>query len=290
MSVRHPLSRHISLSFEQWSPEDISTSMSYIDYKVLSRVLIPDIKKYVKANKLSHSPVLERSIAVFNVGYRNPWRVTIFLQSISGWVQCMILSKNTARERAAIIEKFINVGKHLKKLNNFNTLMAVIGGVTHSNISRLHKTQGCVSVEARKELTLLTTLLSNSNNFSNYRKALGERDGRFRNPIMQVPFGLPANCHSCRGIHLKDLIAWFGTVPDFDKCRTVTEGRLHQLSQLLSFFLGANRLAHNFPEPNMDLINTLKVSFDISYTDEDIYDLSVQKEPRTLLNVSAEGG
>jgi hypothetical protein len=41
--------------------------MSHIDYKVLSRVTIPELKKYVKVTKLSQTPVLERSIAVFNV-------------------------------------------------------------------------------------------------------------------------------------------------------------------------------------------------------------------------------
>uniref|UniRef100_A0A914YKH7 EF-hand domain-containing protein n=1 Tax=Panagrolaimus superbus TaxID=310955 RepID=A0A914YKH7_9BILA len=34
----------------------------------------------------------------------------------------------------------------------------------------------------------------------------------------------------------------------------------------------------------MDLINTLKVSFDITYNENDIYDLSLKREPKTLLN------
>ncbi|ETN84323.1 hypothetical protein NECAME_17165 [Necator americanus] len=38
LSVRQPVARQVSLSFEQWSPEDISTSLSHIDYKVLSRI------------------------------------------------------------------------------------------------------------------------------------------------------------------------------------------------------------------------------------------------------------
>ncbi|KAI6236707.1 hypothetical protein M3Y95_00186900 [Aphelenchoides besseyi] len=254
VSVRNPVSRHVSLSFDQWSPADISTSMSHIDYKVLSRVTIPEIKKYVKLTKLHQTPILERSIAVFN--------------SLSSWIQCMILSKSTPSERAAIISKFVNVGKHLRKLANFNTLYAVIGGVSHSNISRLSKTQACLSQETRKDLNMLTNLLSNSNNFCSYRRALQEVKG-FRIPIM--------------GIHLKDLIAWAGG-QNFDKTRRISERRLFQLGQLLSYFLGANRSAHNFPEANMDLINTLKVSLDIVYNEEDIYALSLKREPRTLLN------
>lgn len=125
-----------------------------------------------------------------------------------------------------------------------------------------------------QELNGLTVLLSNSNNFSNYRKALQDVDGRFRIPIM--------------GIHLKNLIAWAGSGQnqDFDKCRTISERRIFQLGHLLSYFLGANRAGHTFPEPNLDLINTLKVSLDISYNEDDIYSLSLKREPRTLLNVS----
>uniref|UniRef100_A0A914QAQ7 Uncharacterized protein n=1 Tax=Panagrolaimus davidi TaxID=227884 RepID=A0A914QAQ7_9BILA len=69
VSVRNPVSRHVSLCFEQWSPEDISNSMSHIDYKALSRVTIPEIKKYIKAGKLNGTPILERSITVFNVSF-----------------------------------------------------------------------------------------------------------------------------------------------------------------------------------------------------------------------------
>uniref|UniRef100_A0AC34QJI2 Uncharacterized protein n=1 Tax=Panagrolaimus sp. JU765 TaxID=591449 RepID=A0AC34QJI2_9BILA len=261
VSVRNPVSRHVSLCFEQWNPEDISNSMSHIDYKVLSRVTIPEIKKYIKNGKLNQTPVLERSIAVFN--------------SLSSWVQCMILSKNTPKERAEVITKFVNVGKHLKKLNNFNTLMAVIGGVTHSNISRLTKTHNCLSHETKKELNNLTNLLSTQSNFANYRKSLQETGNRFKIPIM--------------GIHLKDLIAWNGNGPSFDKTGTITIKRLYQLAYLLSYFLGVNRSGHNFADPNMDLINTLKVSLDITYNENDIYDLSLRKEPRTLLNFQGTG-
>lgn len=72
----------------------------------------------------------------------------------------MILSKNTPKERADVITKFVNVGKHLQKLSNFNTLFAVIGGVTHSYISRLSKTQAYLSAETKK----VCSLVSDKNN------------------------------------------------------------------------------------------------------------------------------
>ncbi|KAK6053050.1 RasGEF domain protein, partial [Cooperia oncophora] len=136
LSVRQPVARQVSLSFEQWSPEDISTSLSHIDYKVLSRISIAELKRYVKDGSPANTPMLERSISIFN--------------NLSNWVQIMVLSKTTPKERAAIVTKFVNVGKHLRKLCNFNTLMAVIGGITHSNISRLSKRNSQLAPETRK--------------------------------------------------------------------------------------------------------------------------------------------
>uniref|UniRef100_A0A0M3HXV6 Ras guanyl-releasing protein 3 n=1 Tax=Ascaris lumbricoides TaxID=6252 RepID=A0A0M3HXV6_ASCLU len=272
VSVRNPVGRQISLSFEQWSADDISTSLSHIDYKALYRVpyyfQISELKRYCHDGNLSQAPILERSISIFN--------------SLSNWVQCMILSKGTPAERAEIITKFVSVAKHLRKLNNFNTLMAVIGGVSHSNIARLSKTTSALSPDIKKDLASLTQLLSTQSNFAHYRAALNETANCFRIPVM--------------GVHLKDLIALQAKEGDIDRSRMVTRGRVLNLAHLLSFFVSFNRTPHNFPDPSIDLINTLKatllassfaslqVSLDIRYNEDDIYHLSLKREPRTLLN------
>ncbi|XGW01911.1 hypothetical protein V3C99_014192 [Haemonchus contortus] len=255
LSVRQPVARQVSLSFEQWSPEDISTSLSHIDYKVLSRISIAELKRYVKDGSPANTPMLERSISIFN--------------NLSNWVQIMVLSKTTPKERAIMVTKFVNVGKHLRKLCNFNTLMAVIGGITHSNISRLSKTNSQLAPETRKELNQLTNLLSVQSNFGEYRKALNSLGSHFRIPII--------------GVHLKDLVAATCCGANFDKTMTVSLRRLYRLATLLSHFMIFNQRQHNFPEANLDLINTLKVSLDIRYNDEDIYELSLRREPRTFM-------
>ncbi|CAJ0590547.1 unnamed protein product [Cylicocyclus nassatus] len=255
LSVRQPVARQVSLSFEQWSPEDISTSLSHIDYKVLSRITIAELKQYVKDGSPAKTPMLERSISVFN--------------NLSNWVQIMVLSKTTPKERAAIVTKFVNVGKHLRKLCNFNTLMAVIGGITHSNISRLSKTSSQLTPQTKKDLSQLTNLLSIQSNFTEYRKALASIGTHFRIPII--------------GVHLKDLVAATCCSSDIEKTKTISIRRLHRLATLLSHFMIFNQRQHNFPEANLDLINTLKVSLDIRYNEEDIYELSLRREPRTFM-------
>ncbi|KIH53081.1 hypothetical protein ANCDUO_16801 [Ancylostoma duodenale] len=104
---------------------------------------IAELKQYVKDGSPANTPMLERSISVFNVSKN-------LKPNLSNWVQIMVLSKTTPKERAAIVTKFVNVGKHLRKLCNFNTLMAVIGGITHSNISRLSKTSSQLAPQTKK--------------------------------------------------------------------------------------------------------------------------------------------
>ncbi|CAD6199535.1 unnamed protein product [Caenorhabditis auriculariae] len=256
VSVRNPVARQVSLSFEQSSPVDISTSLSHIDYRVLSRISITELKQYVKEGNLRSCPMLERSISVFN--------------NLSNWVQCMILSKATPKERSEVLTKFVHVAKHLRKMNNFNTLMSVVGGVSHSTISRLLKTHALLSNDIKKDLNQLTCLLSTQHNFSEYRKCLESLGGKFCIPIM--------------GVHLKDLVAAHCAGIDFDKTKTITRKRVIKLAQLLSNFLVFNQRHHQFPDPNVDLINTLKVSLDIRYNENDIYELSLRREPKTFMN------
>ncbi|VDN06041.1 unnamed protein product [Thelazia callipaeda] len=256
ISVRNPEVRKCSLSFGLWTAEEIAVSLSHIDYKALFRIPISELKQYCTDGNLSHTPILERSISIFN--------------SLSNWVQCMVLNKGTPVERAEMITKFVHVAKYLKQMNNFNTLMAVIGGVTHSNIARLSKTFSALSSEVKKEISHFTQLLSSSTNFFNYRKALRDIPGSFCIPIM--------------GVHLKDLISLQIKDREMGHCCLVSCQKILKLANHLSHFISFSRTPHNFPDANIDLIHTLKVSFDIRYSEDDIYHLSLKREPRTLLS------
>ncbi|CAB3396647.1 unnamed protein product [Caenorhabditis bovis] len=264
ISVRNPLNKQtaFSLSFVQASASDISTALSHIDYRVLSRISITELKQYVKDGNLKNCPMLERSISVFN--------------NLSNWVQCMILNKTTPKERAEILVKFVHVAKHLRKINNFNTLMSVVGGITHSSVARLAKTHAVLPNDIRKDLTQLTCLLSTAHNFAEYRKALAQCHKKFRIPII--------------GVHLKDLVAINCSGANFEKTKSISKEKLIKLSELLANFLVFNQKPHNLPDMNVDLINTLKVSLDMCYNDDDIYELSLRREPKTFMTFEPSRG
>ncbi|XP_023393562.1 ras guanyl-releasing protein 3 [Pteropus vampyrus] len=204
-----------------------------------------DYQSYVIHGCLENNPTLERSIALFN--------------GISKWVQLMVLSKPTPQQRAEVITKFINVAKKLLQLKNFNTLMAVVGGLSHSSISRLKETHSHLSSEVTKNWNEMTELVSSNGNYCNYRKAFADCDG-FKIPIL--------------GVHLKDLIAVHVIFPDWTEENKVNIVKMHQLSVTLNELVSLQNASHHL-EPNMDLINLLTLSLDLYHTEDHVYVISL---------------
>ncbi|XP_013386601.1 ras guanyl-releasing protein 3 isoform X2 [Lingula anatina] len=260
ISVRNPStrshSRKVSLVFQHLQPNELAEQLTFLEYKAFRRITFTDFKNYAVQASLKDNPKLERSIALFN--------------GLSQWVQCMVLSKTTPEQRGHVIQKYVNVARRLRELQNFNTLMAVVGGLTHSALARLSKTNACLIPETQKLLGDYTDLLSSSNNFSNYRKTLYQCKG-FRIPIL--------------GVHLKDLISLNTAVPD----RVDNLINFRKMAQLAAIFSELTYLQsmqqQQLPfDTNLDLANMLRCSLDLNYTDDDIYELSLAREPRNSLS------
>ncbi|GAB1301331.1 RAS, guanyl-releasing protein 3 [Apodemus speciosus] len=247
------------LLFDHLEPIELAEHLTFLEHKSFRRISFTDYQSYVIHGCLENNPTLERSIALFN--------------GISKWVQLMVLSKPSAQQRAEVITKFINVAQKLLQLKNFNTLMAVVGGLSHSSISRLKDTHSHLSSEVTKNWNEMTELVSSNGNYCNYRKAFADCDG-FKIPIL--------------GVHLKDLIAVHVIFPDWMEENKVNVVKMHQLSVTLSELVSLQNASHHL-EPNMDLINLLThmpspfhgvLSLDLYHTEDDIYKLSLVLEPR----------
>ncbi|XP_071963091.1 ras guanyl-releasing protein 3-like [Antedon mediterranea] len=257
VSVRNPLrgrNRKVSLVFNHLEPTELADHLTFLEYKVFRRLNFGDFKSYALSGQLKDNVKLERSVGLFN--------------GLSMWIQCMVLSRHTPKQRAEVMEKFVNVAVRLQELNNFNTLMAVVGGLSHSSLARLRQTNSHISPEKQKIITEMTELLSSTSNFSNYRKALNEAKG-FKIPIL--------------GVHLKDLVLLHTALPDKTEKSQIN---FRKMAQLTVTFEELMRLTHIKPpvEPNMDLVNMLKVSLDLKYTEDEIYELSLAREPRNSAN------
>uniref|UniRef100_A0A668AE95 RAS guanyl releasing protein 3 (calcium and DAG-regulated) n=1 Tax=Myripristis murdjan TaxID=586833 RepID=A0A668AE95_9TELE len=240
-----------SLLFDHLEPMELAEHLTFLEFKSIRRISFTDYQSYVIHGCLVDNPTLERSIALFN--------------GVSQWVQLMVLSKLTPQHRAEVITKYINVAQKLLQLQNFNTLMAVVGGLSHSSISRLKETHSHLAPEVTKIWNEMTELVSSNSNYCGYRKAFSECQG-FKIPIL--------------GVHLKDLIAVHVVFPDW-----VEDGSKVNLVKMQQLYMTFNELvslqsAVAQVEPNMDLIYLLTLSLDLYYTEDEIYELSLLREPR----------
>lgn len=121
-------------------------------------------------------------------------------------------------KRASVIEKFIECMRvslslshwllnasdahvqHLSDLHDYNTLLAVVGGLNHFSIRRLTQTWAKVDKPKREvrltsfthppvslcvqELELKTEFFSSNSNFSTYRQAVAGLDKVFHMPML----------------------------------------------------------------------------------------------------------
>uniref|UniRef100_A0AAY4EXL8 Ras guanyl-releasing protein 3 n=1 Tax=Denticeps clupeoides TaxID=299321 RepID=A0AAY4EXL8_9TELE len=239
-----------SLLFDHLEPMELAEHLTFLEFKSIRRISFTDYQSYVIHGCLVDNPTLERSIALFN--------------GVSQWVQLMVLSKLTPQHRAEVISKYINVAQKLLHLQNFNTLMAVVGGLSHSSISRLKETHFHLSPEVTKIWNEMTELVSSNGNYCAYRKAFNDCEG-FKIPIL--------------GVHLKDLIAVHVVFPDWVEDSKVNIVKMQQLYMTFSELVSLQS-AQSQVEPNMDLIYLLTLSLDIYYTEDEIYELSLLREPR----------
>ncbi|XP_048457321.1 ras guanyl-releasing protein 3 [Rhincodon typus] len=158
----------------------------------------------------------------------------------------------------------LHLFQNLLQLQNFNTLMAVVGGLSHSAISRLKETCSHLAPEVTKVWNEMTELVSSNGNYCNYRKAFAECEG-FKIPIL--------------GVHLKDLIAVHVAFSDWIDDNKVNIVKMQQLYVTFNELVSLQD-ANPHLEPNMDLIHLLTLSLDLYYTEDEIYELSLLREPR----------
>ncbi|KAG8448850.1 hypothetical protein GDO86_015791 [Hymenochirus boettgeri] len=251
--------RKVSLLFDHLEPSELADHLSCLEFKCFCRISHLDYRNYTLQSSLREIPRLERSVALCN--------------SISQWVQLMILNRPTPQQRAEVFTKFIQVTQKLRKHQNFNTLMAVIGGLCHSAISRLKETHSYLAQEILKTMSEMTELVSSSSNYSTYRRVYNECMG-FKIPIL--------------GVQLKDLVSLNEALPDYLDNGKINVNKLHSLYQHILELLHLQKMVPPF-KADKDVILLLKSSLDLFHTEDEIYSLSYAREPRSHKSLPSAG-
>ncbi|XP_062967574.1 RAS guanyl-releasing protein 4 isoform X6 [Cynocephalus volans] len=126
----------VSLLFDHLETGELAQHLTYLEFRSFQAITPQDLRDYVLQGSVRGCPALEGSVGLSN--------------SVSRWVQVMVLSRPGPAQRAQVLDKFIHVAQRLHQLQNFNTLMAVTGGLCHSAISRLKDSHTHLSPDSTK--------------------------------------------------------------------------------------------------------------------------------------------
>jgi len=239
--------------FLRTKEEDIARQLTFLEFGIFKQIKATEfLNQAWNSAKLKHkSPHVLHLIAKAN--------------KISFWVASIILCQNKTTDRARIIEKFIRIGECLLKLNNFNSLIAIIAGLNVSAVSRLKITWDAVEKPSLDMLKKLQSIFDPGNSNKTYRKERNEATSKG----IVMPY---------IGVTLSDLTFAEDGNPDFlqdnpsliNFAKRVLVSRLItdiQLNQQMSYTLTSIEdgfFLQEFPHIN----------------EKDLYELSLVKEPR----------
>uniref|UniRef100_A0A5F8GXX3 RAS guanyl releasing protein 4 n=1 Tax=Monodelphis domestica TaxID=13616 RepID=A0A5F8GXX3_MONDO len=130
--------RKVSLIFDHLQTGELAEHLTDLEFRAFRAITPQDLRGYVLHGSVQGCPALEGSVGLTN--------------SVSRWVQVMVLSRPSPAQRGQVLDKFIHVAQRLRQLQNFNSLMAVTGGLCHSAISRLKDSHAHLSPDSTKEL------------------------------------------------------------------------------------------------------------------------------------------
>ena len=140
--------------------EELSCQLTLADYKIYQSIQAQELLNTAwNSDKLKHqSPHVTLLLGRLN--------------NISNFICSLILWQTTKTSRANMVSKFIQLALHLRKLNNFHTLMGVVVALNRSSISRLRHTFAACDSKLINQFKTLESLMDPSGSFKNYRKAM----------------------------------------------------------------------------------------------------------------------
>ncbi|WVQ67707.1 uncharacterized protein L199_005911 [Kwoniella botswanensis] len=121
-------------------------------------------------------------------------KAIMFFNHISRWVSTIILSHPKPKHRARTIERFIMIAHQLRRLNNYDSLYAVISGMRETSVHRLSITQSLVTISPalEKDYQSHLKLMDPRGGYVHYRRALQAdiSNGRASIPLLTNILGL----------------------------------------------------------------------------------------------------
>jgi hypothetical protein len=143
-----------------WPSIEIARQLTLIEYAAFIQIEPKEClnQSWAKGQRETKAPGICAMVARFNL--------------VSMWVGTIIVSTPDLKERAEVVEKFIEVASKLWELNNFNAVFTVCSGLSLASVYRLKKTWPEVKEESRKEFETLNKSIARDGNFAAIRNRI----------------------------------------------------------------------------------------------------------------------
>lgn len=137
---------------------DLARQITLVDSELFCSITSRQVLAWSKKQDRGVSPSIFKMIERFN--------------KMSKWVTTLIITQRGLRERVRMLNKLVGIMRSLKKLRNFNSLMAFLAGIGASPVARLSHTFEALNTRARATLDKTRQLMAYEKSYSTYRKAL----------------------------------------------------------------------------------------------------------------------
>jgi len=146
-----------SFGLMDFNAEEIARQLTLIEFNLYKAIKPWEFfnQSWTKKNKEQLSPNIIAMIKRFN--------------RVSGWVATEIVKTDKLKDRIAVLGKFIEIGERCRFYNNFNALMAIVGGLGNSSIFRMKQTWAGLNNKQRELFEELKELMSRQQNFQKLR-------------------------------------------------------------------------------------------------------------------------
>lgn len=116
-----------AVSFFEIEPIELARQMALLDFEMFKNIGARELlaKVWVASALVHTSPNLWKMIQRFN--------------QFSNWVAHCVVREESAKKRAAVIQRFLKLGKECLSLNNFNAVFQITSGLHSSAVHRLKK-------------------------------------------------------------------------------------------------------------------------------------------------------
>lgn len=165
---RLKMTPHVRLGKFQWhlfmeTPiDDLAKEITRVDWTMYSAIRPRDFVRHVCLSTAQK----RQSRSVDNIG-----AMVKHFNHLALFVSGMILLRDKPKHRARALDKFMALAWKVRQLNNYNSLGAIVAGITGHEIARLVTTRDLVPAEVQKQFLRLTILMGLSRSHAAYRMA-----------------------------------------------------------------------------------------------------------------------